>query len=313
MGVRAWEKIDPCNVIVVAAFDSSKSKRHQMFVVQEPASPEEIEDLKDQRMVNEGSRCSGWHVVEWDNPKPNGGGGTGPRRMRLFGSGPIDHLDNIMHSSGKTTAEITWEPFEPLPDLPLKVPPSGPSSSTSTNIPQLITAHGIDASDCNVVLGSVYELPFPTAFKTLLGSTMALWAGSAPDPSTVEYHGLDQVINGFMDFVSPSHPTTISPVQLPVEIPPTPQYSDPLLPSPLPHAEDAVISDHMSSHICTLMPRPLEEGKMQAQELSKVPGDLMPVPITHSSLPAPFPAPIELVSPAIVSAAPQGTSAGYPP
>ena len=78
MGVRAWKKIDPCNVIVVAAFDSGKSKRHQMLTVQEPASPEEIENLKDRRMVKKGSRCGGWHVVEWDNPKPNGGG-TGPR------------------------------------------------------------------------------------------------------------------------------------------------------------------------------------------------------------------------------------------
>ena len=45
--MRAWEKIDPCNVIVVATFNSSKSKRHQMFAVQELASPEEIEDLED--------------------------------------------------------------------------------------------------------------------------------------------------------------------------------------------------------------------------------------------------------------------------
>ena len=104
----------------------------------------------------------------------------------LLGSGPIDNLNKIMQGSGKTTAEITWEPFEPLPDPHFEELPSGPSSSNPTNIPQLITAHSIDAGNCNIVLGSVYELPFPTAFKTLLGSAMALWAGSAPDPSTVK-------------------------------------------------------------------------------------------------------------------------------
>ena len=100
---------------------------------------------------------------------------------------------------------------------------------------------------------------------------------------------------------------------IPIEIPPTPQYSDPLLPSPLPRDEDAIMSDHSSSHIRTPTPRPLEKGKMQARELSEVPGDLMPVPVAHSSLPAPSPAPIELVLPAVASAVPQGTSAGYPP
>ena len=231
----------------------------------------------------------------------------------LLGTGPIDDLNKIMRGSGKAPAEINWVPFEPLPDSLFEEPPSAPSSSAPTHIPQLITTHGIDAGDCNVVLGSVYELPFPTAFKTLLGSAMALWAGSAPDPSTIKHHGLDQVINGFMDFVSPPLPTAVSPVRLPVEIPPTPQYSDPPLPSPLPRDEDAVMSDHMSSHIRTPTPRPLEKGKMQARELSKVPGDLTPVPVTHSSLPAPSPAPIELVSPAVASVAPQGASAGYPP
>ena len=55
VGVRAWKKIDPHNVVVVTTFDSSKSKRHQMLVVQEPVSPEKIEDLKDWGMVDEGS------------------------------------------------------------------------------------------------------------------------------------------------------------------------------------------------------------------------------------------------------------------
>ena len=130
----------------------------------------------------------------------------------LLGTGPIDNLNKILRGSGKTPAEINWVPFEPLPDSLFEKLPSAPSSSASTNIPQLITAHGIDAGNCNVVLGSVYELPFSTAFKTLLGSAMALWAGLAPDPSTIKHNGLDQVINGFMDFVSPPYPTTVSPV-----------------------------------------------------------------------------------------------------
>ena len=231
----------------------------------------------------------------------------------LLGTGPIDDLNKIMCGSGKAPAEINWVPFKPLPDSLFEEPPSAPSSSAPIHIPQLITAHGIDTGDCNVILGSVYELLFPTAFKTLLGSTMALWAGSAPNPSTVEHHGLDQVINSFMDFVSPPLPTTVSPVQLPIEIPPTPQYSDPLLPSPLPRDEDAIMSDHTSSHLRTPTPRPLEKGKIQAWELSEVPRDLTPVPVAHSSLPAPSPAPIELISPAVASVAPQGASAGYPP
>jgi len=113
-----------------------------------------------------------------------------------------------------------------------------------------------------------------------------------------------------MDFLSPPHPppTIVSPAPLPVDIPPTPHFSDPMLPSPLPHDEDAVMasrdsSDMSSSHIHTLTPHPLEKGKMQAQELSKVPVDLMPQPIIPSALPAPSPAPINLVSPAVMAEA----------
>ena len=52
---------------------------------------------------------------------------------------------------------------------------------------------------------------------------------------------------------------------------------------------------------------------MRPQELSKVPGDLMLVPIVPSLLPASFPAPIKLVLPAVASVVLQGVSAGYPP
>ena len=52
-------------------------------------------------------------------------------------------------------------------------------------IPSLIKANGVNEGDINVLLGSLTDLPFPTAFKTLLGSAMALWAASAPDAATV--------------------------------------------------------------------------------------------------------------------------------
>ena len=60
VGMSAREEIDPRNVIVVAAFDSGKDQRYQMLAVKKPASPEEIEDIKDW-MVDNGGRCSGWH------------------------------------------------------------------------------------------------------------------------------------------------------------------------------------------------------------------------------------------------------------
>ena len=88
-----------------------------------------------------------------------------------------------------------------------------PPSPTPDPIPPLISAHGIDKGDVNVLLGSVSELPFPTAFKTLIASSMALWAASAPGVAAIKPLGLDAVIDGFMEFISPpTFPTTISPV-----------------------------------------------------------------------------------------------------
>jgi len=178
---------------------------------------------------------------------------------------------------------------------------AGPQSAPTTPIPLLIHAVGIDEGDVNVLLGSVTDLPFPTAFKTLLGSAMALWAASAPDAAAVSYHGLDKAINSYMDFLqTPRHPpTAVSPAPLPVDIPPTPCFSEPLLPSPPPRDEDTIM-DTSSSYICTLTPRPLEKGKMRAQD---PPGDLMPAPVAPSPLPAPSAAPIDLVSPAVTVAA----------
>ena len=98
-----------------------------------------------------------------------------------------------MKASGKVASQIQWGLFSPLfgPSL-------DPTPFLSHNLPQLIQAQGIDAGNVNVILGSVYKLPFPTAFKTLLGSTMALWAGSAPDLSAIKHHGLDQLTRSSM-------------------------------------------------------------------------------------------------------------------
>ena len=67
-----------------------------MLTVEEPTSPEEIENLKDRRMVDEGSRCGGWHVVEWDNPKPNDGGTDLRPTTQLLGM--EIHRDHPKHS-----------------------------------------------------------------------------------------------------------------------------------------------------------------------------------------------------------------------
>jgi len=133
------------------------------------------------------------------------------------------------------------------------------------------------------------ELPFPTAFKTLLASSMALWAASAPDVATVRSLGLDTAIDGFLSFIgpSPNPPTAISPLRLPVDIPPTPRLSTPPLPSPLPRDEDAVMADSPSSRLRTPTPRPLEKGKMRALEPSEVPAVLAPAPVVPSLPPAP--------------------------
>jgi len=61
VGMSAQCKIDPHNVIFVATFDSGKDQRYQMLAVKKPASPEEIENIEDQWMVDDGGRCSGWH------------------------------------------------------------------------------------------------------------------------------------------------------------------------------------------------------------------------------------------------------------
>jgi len=101
-------------------------------------------------------------------------------------------------------------------------------------IPPLIKATDVNKGNVNVLLGSLTDLPFPTAFKTLLGSAMALWAALAPDAATVNHHGLDTTIDGFMDLIFPlcHPPTVVSPAPLPVDIPPTPVFLTPCSPPP---------------------------------------------------------------------------------
>jgi len=215
-----------------------------------------------------------------------------------YADGYTDNMDNMAIPSDLTFSNLTYA------DSPLE---EHGATSYHPPIPPLIKADGINKGNVNMLLGSLTDLPFPTTFKSLLGSAMALWAVLAPDATTIGQHGLDTAIDGFMDFISPSHPppTAVSPAPLPMEIPPTPYFSDPMLPSPLPHDEDAIMasgdsSDMPSSCIHTPTPHPLEKGKMQAWELSKVPGDLMPTSVAPSALPAPSTAPINLVSPTVI-------------
>ena len=137
------------------------------------------------------------------------------------------------------------------------------------------------------------NIPFPTAFKTLLRASIALWnahrtAGTLTHDFVME-HALDQAIFSTFDFFTP---TAVSPIQLPIEITPTPQYSDPLLPSPLPHNEDTPIGNlNFSDKSClqTLMPRPLEKGKWK-------PGHTLEIVRQPPVNPFPLPAPLQPVT-----------------
>ena len=126
--------------------------------------------------------------------------------------------------------------------------------------------------------------PFPTTFKTLLGATIALWNACCIDSSLthdfVIEHSLDTAIASTFDFFTP---TAISPAQLPIDIPPTPHCSDPLLPSPLPNDKDTPMGDE--SQLPTPTPRPLERGKWKPRntlEIARCP------PVNPSPLPAPI-------------------------
>ena len=206
--------------------------------------------------------------------------------------GPRELMPSIIVAGGYCHGKVTWEPFQEggSPGYPFTDPLIPPSPSPAPSIPLNISAEGIDNSNISLLLASILELPFPTAFKMLLASSMALWAASAPDVATIRSLGLDTAIDGFLSFIAPTPPTQISPAPLPVDIPPTPRFSASPMPHPPPCDEDAIMADLALSHLHTPTPRPLEKGKMQALEPSKVPMDLVPPLVTPSSLPAP-PAP----------------------
>jgi len=210
-----------------------------------------------------------------------------------LGTGPCVLLPSIMVTGGYSCSEVSWEPFQEGggPGYPFTHPLIPPSPSPTPSIPLQISAEGIDNSDVSLLLASIAELPFPTAFKTLLASSMALWVASASDVTTVRSLGLDTAINGFLSFIGPFPPTLICLAPLPVDIPPTPHFSASPLPPPPPSDEDALMADTSSSHLRTPMPRPLEKGKMRALKPSKVPVVLAPAPVIPSLLPAPPAAP----------------------
>jgi len=103
-----------------------------------------------------------------------------------------------------------------FPDL--KYAPSGPGwrhpsadrpQAPPTSIPPLIQDTNIDEADVVALLGAMPDsTPFPTAFKTLLGATMALWNACRTDSSLthdfIVEHGLDTAIASTFDFFTPS-------------------------------------------------------------------------------------------------------------
>jgi len=102
-------------------------------------------------------------------------------------TGPCELMPSIIVTGSYHHGEVTWEPFQEggSPGYPFTHPLIPPSPSPAPSIPLNISAEGIDNSDVSLLLASILELPFPTAFKMLLASSMALWAASAPDITTI--------------------------------------------------------------------------------------------------------------------------------
>ena len=229
------------------------------------------------------------------SPPPDSTPGTPPHGRFLgptgnsLATGPCELLPSIIVAGGYRCSKVTWEPFQEGggPGYPFTDPLIPPSPSPEPSIPLNISVEGIDNSDVSLLLASISELPFPTAFKMLLASSMALWAASAPDIVAVQSLGLDTAIDSFLSFIVPTPPDAICPAPLPVDIPPTPCFSTTPFPThPSCGDDDAIMADN-SSHLHTLTPRPLEKGKMRALEPSGVPVILALPPVTPSSLPAP--------------------------
>jgi len=228
---------------------------------------------------------------------PPGSLGT-PPHGRFFGptgntlaTGPHDLLPSVIVAGSYRHSQVTWEPFQEGggPGYPFTDPLIPPSPSPAPSIPPNISAEGINNSDVSLLLASISELPFPTAFKMLLASSMALWAASTPDVATIRSLGLDTAINGFLNFILPTPPDAIRSAPLPVDIPPTPRFSASPFSPPPPCDVDAVMADDSLSYLRTPTPHPVEKGKMQALEPFGAPKVLAPLPVSLSLLPAPPP------------------------
>ena len=51
MGVGLGEQVNPCYLIVLSAFDCREDEEKEMVAVKEPASPENVEDVKDAGVI----------------------------------------------------------------------------------------------------------------------------------------------------------------------------------------------------------------------------------------------------------------------
>jgi len=101
--------------------------------------------------------------------------------------------------------DLIYAPEGPGWQHPAAARPSAPPIP----IPQLVQDISIDEADVVALLGAMPDsTPFPTAFKTLLGATMALWNARHVDGSLthdfVLEHRLDSAIASTFDFFTPS-------------------------------------------------------------------------------------------------------------
>ena len=111
-----------------------------------------------------------------------------------------------------TFPDLTYAPsgpgYHPL------VGSSAAPQAPPTPIPPLIRDDSIDKADIVALLGAMPDnTPFPIAFKTLLGASMALWnahrANSTLTQDFVTANTLDKAISATFDFFIP---TTVSPI-----------------------------------------------------------------------------------------------------
>ena len=189
---------------------------------------------------------------------------------------------------------------------PLVPPPSPPNDEDAF------------ANLSNLICPALLQAPLLTALRVLLPALASVAELHCPyimSPNFCTKHKLDYLFEAMWEYL---HPTQVSLAPYPVNIPPTPPsfYGNPNVPlvdsslTPLTSSEifnhpmaDATDNSSSSEKSCKQVPTPcpLEKGKMCCYNS-----------VTPSPFPAPLEPPIKLVSPAVTSAAPQGTSAGAP-